>query len=56
MNDVPAAAGDPVCWMHRVCPDCGFFLEEPEAPCPRCGAVLRHDEESTDESGPGPLP
>ncbi|MEE2033857.1 hypothetical protein [Rhodococcus chondri] len=29
--------GDPVCWIDRVCPECGLFLDDPGAPCPRCG-------------------
>jgi hypothetical protein len=29
--------GDPVCWLDRVCPECGAFLPDgPEHPCPRC--------------------
>lgn len=33
--------GDPVCWLSRVCPDCGLFVEqEPPAVCERCGAQL----------------
>ena len=37
--------GDPVCWLDRVCPECGLFVEAwqsggsgPGTPCPRCGA------------------
>ncbi|GAA4471485.1 hypothetical protein GCM10023094_02280 [Rhodococcus olei] len=30
--------GDPVCWLDRVCPDCGAFLPDgPGHGCPRCG-------------------
>ncbi|MGV9745255.1 hypothetical protein ACWDTG_10090 [Rhodococcus zopfii] len=29
--------GDPVCWLDRVCPECGLFLEDADEPCPRCG-------------------
>jgi rubrerythrin len=34
--------GDPVCWMHRVCPECGRFAESEDEPrvCPECGAEL----------------
>ncbi|MFD1151541.1 hypothetical protein [Saccharothrix hoggarensis] len=33
--------GDPVCWLSRVCPECGLFLEsEPPAACERCGAEV----------------
>jgi len=32
--------GDPVCWMHLLCPACGA-MPDPEEPdrgtCPRCG-------------------
>jgi ribosomal protein S27AE len=34
----PDLGGDPVCWLDRVCPECGAFRDEPSAPCPRCGA------------------
>jgi len=37
--------GDPVCWLHLVCPECGRFTGEEDAPgpaatggCPECGA------------------
>jgi rubrerythrin len=33
--------GDPVCWLNRVCPDCGLLTdEEPPLTCPRCGATI----------------
>jgi len=28
--------GDPVCWLDRVCPDCGALTEAES--CWRCGA------------------
>jgi ribosomal protein S27AE len=32
--------GDPVCWMHLLCPSCGA-MPDPDEPtsttCPRCG-------------------
>ncbi|MGW0177352.1 hypothetical protein ACWDUM_26320 [Rhodococcus sp. NPDC003322] len=29
--------GDPVCWLDRVCPECGAFLPDgPDHGCPRC--------------------
>jgi len=28
--------GDPACWMDRLCPDCGAFIEQGAA-CRRCG-------------------
>ncbi|HWC82172.1 MAG TPA: hypothetical protein VG756_19650 [Pseudonocardiaceae bacterium] len=37
----PDSGGDPVCWLNRVCPDCGLFVEQRAAVrCPRCGAEL----------------
>ncbi|MFC5929252.1 hypothetical protein [Cryobacterium melibiosiphilum] len=33
--------GDPVCWLERVCPDCGALVEaELPAECWRCGATV----------------
>jgi predicted Zn-ribbon and HTH transcriptional regulator len=36
--------GDPVCWLNRVCPECGRFATDEDleaAPrCPECGAEL----------------
>jgi rubrerythrin len=46
MSDSPASAGqpesqggDPVCWAHLLCPECGAIPDRanPER-CPRCGA------------------
>lgn len=32
--------GDPVCWLDRVCPECGAFLPDgPEHGCARCAGV-----------------
>jgi hypothetical protein len=32
-------AGDPVCWLTKVCPECGLFAEDgPPTTCARCGA------------------
>ncbi|WP_129977840.1 hypothetical protein [Rhodococcus sp. Q1] len=39
--------GDPVCWLHLLCPDCGAMLTATDEPCPRCGR--EHPE-------PGPFP
>ncbi|HLV90705.1 MAG TPA: hypothetical protein VKZ47_06495 [Acidimicrobiia bacterium] len=32
--------GDPACWMHEMCLECGTISEErgPDEPCPSCGA------------------
>ena len=33
--------GDPVCWLERVCPDCGALVEaELPALCWRCGITV----------------
>ena len=33
--------GDPACWLNRVCPECGLFLEDRLAQaCPRCGSAV----------------
>ena len=33
--------GDPVCWLNRVCPECGRFAEDEHLDaCPECGADL----------------
>jgi rubrerythrin len=33
--------GDPVCWLHRVCPACGRLADEdPPTRCPACGVLL----------------
>jgi hypothetical protein len=33
--------GDPVCWLDRVCDDCGAFREDPAAgACARCGTAF----------------
>jgi rubrerythrin len=35
------AGGDPACWMHRVCQECGRLADEdPPTRCPSCGATL----------------
>jgi hypothetical protein len=36
----PDDGGDPVCWLDRVCPECGRLDDgEPPARCPGCGAA-----------------
>jgi ribosomal protein S27AE len=39
--------GDPVCWLHRLCPECGAVpSEEDDGACWRCGnAADDHDED-----------
>ncbi|HTF53397.1 MAG TPA: hypothetical protein VK735_38620 [Pseudonocardia sp.] len=39
--------GDPVCWLHLVCPECGRLASAEDEPrsgghggCPECGAEL----------------
>jgi hypothetical protein len=39
-DDEEFVGGDPVCWLNRVCPECGALRdEEPPVPCPRCGST-----------------
>lgn len=52
--DVPTApdvpderGGDPVCWLHQICPECGHLPDNPAVPtCSRCGALLRPDNDA----------
>lgn len=40
-DEGPEPAGEPVCWLSRVCPECGSLAEGPvPATCPRCGAEM----------------
>ncbi|MCE6997138.1 hypothetical protein LZG04_20365 [Saccharothrix sp. S26] len=40
-NGGPEPVGDPVCWLSRVCPECGSLAEGPVRPvCARCGAEM----------------
>lgn len=33
--------GEPVCLMHRVCPECGRLADQdPPTRCPHCDAVI----------------
>jgi hypothetical protein len=43
-NAVAERGGDPACWAHRVCPDCGR-LNDAEHPsvCQACGAAFPRD-------------
>jgi uncharacterized protein YeaO (DUF488 family) len=39
--DVDDEVGDPVCWLNRVCPECGRFAEDPTSDtCRYCGSPL----------------
>jgi rubrerythrin len=40
--DPPDVGGEAVCWLSRVCPDCGRLVEgePPPARCPVCGTEL----------------
>ena len=36
--------GDPVCWIHRICPACGRLADEdPPTSCQGCGAALEEE-------------
>ena len=40
----PVEGGDPVCWLPRVCPECGRLADEdPPTRCPACGTELTGD-------------
>jgi hypothetical protein len=39
-TDREGEGGDPVCWMHLICPSCGAMPDPADAEsgrCPRCG-------------------
>jgi rubrerythrin len=42
-SELSDQGGDPACWLARVCPDCGRFVEELPTRCPRCGAEVTDD-------------
>lgn len=47
-NEQIEPAGDEVCWLGLLCPECGAMPEEggsqsPDAPCWRCAAVRAAD-------------
>jgi hypothetical protein len=52
--DADDAGGDPVCWLHELCPVCGA-LPSPETPdrCWRCGAPPAADEDDPARPSPG---
>ena len=42
--DPSQPAGEPVCWIGQLCPECGAMPEgagaqDPSVPCWRCGTV-----------------
>ena len=38
------AGGEPVCWLHLLCPGCGRIGDDPGvARCPGCGTPLPQD-------------
>ena len=38
---VPQPESEPVCLLHRVCPECGRLADEdPPTRCSACGATL----------------
>ncbi len=40
-SGIEDAGGDPACWAHRVCRECGRFAEDPRAKvCAACGEDL----------------
>lgn len=56
----PPSAGEDVCWLGMLCPQCGAMPEgegalDPSVPCWRCGAV-RVEEEAAPDAGAGPGP
>lgn len=43
-TDLGVTRGDPVCWLSRVCEDCGALVDGVGAtPCWNCGAVVHLD-------------
>ena len=39
-RNVDDTAGDPVCWLDKVCPTCGRLTGDDEPTCPRCGDAM----------------
>ena len=42
-ESAPAEGGDPVCWLHQLCPECGAMPDRPDV-CWRCGLALDRSE------------
>jgi hypothetical protein len=43
--DALAEGGDPVCWAHLVCPECGSIVSEGHRPgCETAGLADDHDQ------------
>lgn len=47
--DPEEPAGEPVCWIGRLCPECGAMPEgageqDPSVPCWRCGTIRAQGE------------
>jgi len=44
--------GDPVCWLNRVCENCGRFVDDEFAEvCEHCGAARYDDEPAEQQHG-----
>jgi hypothetical protein len=48
--------GDPVCWLDRVCEECGAFRETAGPDCPRCGTPFPGAAAPPPPSSEGPEP
>lgn len=47
-EEEPEVGGDPACWAHLVCPECGRFAEGDSAKkgvCAVCGAAFPTDDD-----------
>ncbi|HZU16977.1 MAG TPA: hypothetical protein VFD01_10340 [Candidatus Dormibacteraeota bacterium] len=45
-SEAAVEGGDPACWLHLVCPECGRLDPDPERRvCRACGAALPDPEE-----------
>lgn len=47
-DEEPEIGGDPACWAHLVCPECGRFAEGDSADrgiCAVCGTTLPTDDD-----------